>query len=491
LLLFLQSNLSLAGASVVVLLLMAVRAISTEKALRRDLTGSIYFLLLSILLRLAQSALAPRLTPVAMRSFEIAWMLAMAFGCIRTVVSLALFLVRLRSAPTPKILRDVIDFTLYALAAIPIVKSEFDIDVSSLIATSAALSLVLGMALQETLGNFFAGLGIQLERPFQVGDFVEIQKEKGRVVQMAWRATRIETSKREVLTFPNSILSKEMVRNFSRNGEPIASTVKIGLSYEAPPNRVKRVCMEVLSEIPQVLKDPPPTVKTDQYLDSAIQYRLKFFCESGRFFSEVEDELLTRLWYRLRRENIEIPYPQRTVQLTRNEKKAVLSGERRRELLRSVDLFTVLEPALRDSLAEDLVVRHFGKSERVIEAGAPGQTFYLVAEGAVAVMAGRPAKEVARLTMGNYFGEMSLLTGEPRSATVVAVEDALLLEFDRPTFAKLFAEHPDLAAQLSALLARRRSELKAVAAAAGAQDAAPEANRILGKLRQIFGLKQD
>ena len=491
-LLFLQSNLSLVGAALLALLLVLARTVMSEKALRRDLQGSIWFLLLSIGLRLVQSGFGGGLSPSAHRAFDVAWMLALAFGCIRTVVSLTLFLVRLRSAPTPKILRDVIDFTLYSLAAIPIIKSQYVIDVSSLIATSAALSLVLGMALQETLGNFFAGLGIQLERPFQVGDYVQIQSEKGRVVQMSWRATRIETSRREIVTFPNSILSKEAVRNFTRNGDPVASVVKIGLSYDAPPNRVKRVCHEVLSELPHVLKDPPPSIKTDEYQASAIQYRLKFYCDSGRYFSDIEDELLTRLWYRLRREDIEIPYPQQTVHVVADgEQKAALSSERRRELLRSVDLFTVLSPDQRDALAEDLVVRHFGKNERVIEAGAPGQTFYLVAEGAVAVMAGKPAKEVARLTQGNYFGEMSLLTGEPRSATVVAVEDALLLEFDRPTFAKLFAEFPDLAAQLSALLARRRSELRAVAASAGTQDAAPEANRILGKLRQIFGLKSE
>ena len=102
----------------------------------------------------------------------------------------------------------------------------------------------------------------------------------------------------------------------------------------------------------------------------------------------------------------------------------------------SADLFSVLGEAQRSSLAEDLTVRHFGKGERVIEEGAAGHTFYLVATGSVAVMAGKPAREVTRLSVGQYFGEMSLLTGEPRSATVVAAEDSLLLEVDRPTFAE-------------------------------------------------------
>ena len=492
-LLFLQSNLSLVAGCVLVLLLLAARAVATEKALRRDLRGAIFFLLGSIALRLLQSGVGGQLSAQAHRVVEVAWMLAMAFGCIRTLVAFALWLLRLRQTQTPKILRDVIDFTLYALAAIPILKSQFSFDVSSVIATSAAVSLVLGMALQETLGNFFAGMSVQIERPFQVGDFVQILNEKGLVVQVTWRSTRIETSRHEILSFPNSILAKEPVRNFSRTDRPIARDVHLGLSYEAPPNRVKRVVLEVLAEIPHVLVTPEPSVRTDAFNESAIDYRIRFYCEHGRFIGAATDELLTRLWYRLRREGIEIPYPHRVIQHRADEERADLTGSRRRELLRSVDLFSVMNDAQRDALAEDLVIRHFGRGEKVIEAGAAGQTFYLVAEGTVAVMAGHPPQEVARLGQGQYFGEMSLLTGEPRSATVVAVDDALLLEFDRPTFGRLFADYPDLARQLSALLAQRRSELRARARASGtaAADVAPEASRIFGKLRQIFGLKGD
>ena len=97
--------------------------------------------------------------------------------------------------------------------------------------------------------------------------------------------------------------------------------------------------------------------------------------------------------------------------------------------------------------------------------------------------------EVTRLSRGRYFGEMSLLTGEPRAATVVAVQDSVLLELDRPAFARMFVTHPGLARQLSALLAQRRTQLRAVAeASGGSTDPAPEANRILGRLRQIFSL---
>ena len=134
-----------------------------------------------------------------------------------------------------------------------------------------------------------------------------------------------------------------------------------------------------------------------------------------------------------------------------------------------------------------MVPRRFGAGERIIEEGAPGQTFYLVAEGTVSVTTKRGV-EVTRLSRGQYFGEMSLLTGEPRSATVVAVDDAVLFELDRPGFGALFADHPGLAAQFSTILAERRLQLQAVADASRPSSDHPEANRILARLRHIFGL---
>jgi len=488
LLLFLQSNLLVAIAGALALALIAVRTVSQEKELRRDLNGAVFLLVSCLLLWSVHALLGASISVGVQRLLEVGWMLAFAFGAIRTTVAFSLRLARMRGVQTPKILRDVIDFLLYALAALPILNTELQINLSSLLATSAIVSVVLGMALQETLGNFFSGLSIQVERPFQVGDLIRIQEETGKVVQVTWRATRLET-RREVLVFPNSMVAKELVRNFTRRELPVRKDLYLSISYDAPPNRVKRILREVLAEIPEVLQDPKPSVKVKAFAESAITYKVGLYCATFYDLSDARDALYSKLWYRLRREEIDIPYPQRTVRLAQEaEPTHPLLLARRRELLRSVDLFAALDDAQRDGLAEDLSVRHFGHGERVIEEGAEGNTFYLVAEGSVAVMAGKPAREVTRLQVGQYFGEMSLLTGEPRSATVVAAEDSLLIEVDRPTFAKLFSSDPGLARKLSDLLAQRRSELKAVALAAHDQDHAPEASRIFSRLRQIFGL---
>jgi len=209
----------------------------------------------------------------------------------------------------------------------------------------------------------------------------------------------------------------------------------------------------------------------------------------------VLDDIYSRLWYRFRRAGIELPAPKNSVHMKQPEEsraKQEISPEAFSQLLLSVELFAMLPEEDRVRLAQEMQLRRFGRGERIIERGTAGHTFYLVASGEVAVKAGQDEVEVTRLKRGQYFGEMSLLTGEPRAATVVAVTDALLLELDRPVLSRLFGEHPNLARQLSALLAQRRNQLRAVAdTSGGSTDPMPEAGRIFGRLRQIFGLAQD
>jgi len=483
----LQSNWLLAGGAALVLLLGLFHALTADPLFRRDARGAIRLLILGAALRGLQLALGSNLQGGAAKALEVSWMVVLSFGFIRSVVSLSLKLVRSRERPAPKILRDVVDATLYVLAALVIVKHEFNLDLSSLVATSAIASVVLGLALQDTLGNLFAGLSLQLERPFEVGDSVAVGTENGRVLQLGWRATRLETKRREVITLPNNQLAKQTVKNFSRGNEPVGVDVFISVSYEAPPNRVKQVVADTLAEVPLILASPSYRTRTWAYEDASIKYRIRFYVADYTRANRVRDEVLTRLWYRLRREDIEIPSAPRTMHLLRPPAPAKLPLEARLSLLSLVHIFRVLSDEEREHLANAMVQRFFGSGERILEEGAAGQTFYVVASGTVAVTT-RKGVEVTRLSRGQYFGEMSLLTGEPRSATVVAVEDSVLFELDRAGVGELFVGHPGLATQLSTVLAERRMQLQAVANADVPPSDHPEANRILARLRQIFGL---
>lgn len=492
---FLQGHLPLLAGAILTVLLVGIRSSTRDPDLRDDLRGAVRMLIAFLVLRLVSRFLPEAGTSEGLRKFVgVGWMLTFAYGVIRAAVAFALKLVRMRSpVTTPKILRDVIDFTLYALATVPILQSQLDLDLAGLLATSAVLTVVIGLALQETLGNLFAGLSLQLDRPFEVGDFIRIGEHTGRVVHIGWRSIRIANFRREVITLPNSMVGKEHVKNFTQHREPVGIEVQLGVSLDAPPNQVKQALLDVAREIPQVLVQPPPLARTVSFTDSNVQYMVRVFLNDFALSDTVKEELHTRLWYRLRREGIELPHAQRTVHVRREPtKRRDLADTTVRDLLRQVDLFTPLGPEELERLHREVVVRRFGRGERIIQEGDEGGTFYVVASGEVSVRAGTLQSEITRLGPGHYIGEMSLLTGERRAATVVALQDSILLELDRPTFARLFSDYPGLARQLSAQLAQRRNQLRAVAlSSGGGPDHTPEASRILGRLRQLFGLTQD
>ncbi|WP_309895865.1 mechanosensitive ion channel family protein [Archangium sp.] len=484
---FVQSHLLMTVGGALALVVLVARAVSSDPTFRRDLRGSLIFLAAFCVLRLAEKELDSLLHERVLQLLRVGWMLALAFAFIRAVVSFGIQLLRLRSpTPPPKILRDVLDFTLYLIAVLPILKTQLDIDLRSLVATSAILSVVLGMAMQDTLGNLFAGLSLQLERPYQVGDWVTIKDVTGRVVQIGWRATRIETFRKEAITLPNNVCSKEAVKNYSRGGLPVAADIYLNASYDRAPNEVKSAVLELLEQVPLVLREPPPLCRTWGFDEKGIRYQVRYYVEDFGQADWVMEEIYTRIWYRFRREGIELPYPQRTLHVRDGEVSSEFSEETVAEMLRRVDLFKVLREEERASLRKEMVPKRFAKGEPIIEQGEPGKTFYLVGSGSLSVRAN--GVEVSRLTRGNYFGEMSLLTGEPRSATVVALTDVVLLELDRPVFARLFEEHPELAPKLSGMLAHRRTQLDAAMTASGETVHPSDEGRILGRLKNIFRL---
>ncbi len=482
-----QSHTALAVGVLLTLLVLAARALSSDQQFRKDLGGGLGFLVSFLVLRAVEGEFGPLMHPRARDLLSLAWMLTFAFGGIRTVVSFGLLLLRLRSRiPQPKILRDVIDVALYIVAFLAILKTQLHVDLSSLLATSAILSVVLGLAMQDTLGNLFAGLSLQLERPFQVGDWVTIRDITGRVVQIAWRATRIETARKEIITLPNNVCSKETVKNYSRGAQPVGADVYFHAPYDRAPNEVKEAVREALEQMPLILRQPPPICRTWGFDEVGIRYQIRYFVEEFGQADWVMEEIYTRLWYRFRREGIELPYPNRKMHTNSAPAGSDFPEEVLAEMLRRVDLFKVLREEERAGLRREMVPKRFARGEHVIEQGEHGNTFYLVGRGELSVRAN--GVEVSRLTRGNYFGEMSLLTGEPRSATVVALTDVVLLELDRPVFARLFDEHPELAPKLSGMLAHRRTQLDAVMTASGETPPITEESHILGRLKSIFRL---
>lgn len=482
---FLQGHLGLVLGVVAFIAALFTTRLAKDDRHRADVLGALRWLGLFVFIRLNAFWLEAVLPPEWHRYLRVSWMLALGFGVVRYVVASALWLRRrLTEVRSAKIHRDVLDFIIYVLITIPILKTQLKLDVTTMLGTSAVLSLVLGFALQDTLGNLFSGLSLQLESPFDVGDFIKVGDKEGRVVQIAWRSTRIETLRREAITIPNSLIAKEKVTNYSRGGLPVAIDLDFGASYSAAPNVVKAEVMEALREAPLVLNDPPPWVRVECFDDSAVRYQTRFFIQDYAAVPHVTDEVLGRLWYRFGRNGIEIPFPQRVLHFRPEPPKP----EPDVKLLAELPLFKPFPMEEAVALSKSAIERRFGAGEEIITEGRQGTSFYMMVSGKASVRVGSPAREVATLERGAAFGEMSLLTGEPRAATVVATEDCTLLEMGRDAFSRHLEAHPERIAQLATLIEERKAGIAAVWTTS-VTDTTPLPGKALDRLRDIFRLR--
>ncbi|HKV56201.1 MAG TPA: mechanosensitive ion channel family protein [Candidatus Binataceae bacterium] len=391
------------------------------------------------------------------------------------------------------IFKELLMLLLFAVVAMSVLMEDVHIDPTPLLASSAVVGVVLGFALQESLGNVFSGLTLQLGKPFTPGDWVRSGNFTGRVQGIGWRATVVITRANERLEIPNSLIAKDIVVNYS-NGL-VADEVSIGLSYDAPPNYVHEVINEALRGVPGVLQQPEPSILTTDYNDFSVRYRVKYWMVDYAEAERLHDTVMTSLWYALRRKAIEIPYPVRTL---RTEAQAAINrgaeafeqeiiGE-----LRQVDFLRNLRDDELRLLMPGVTVLKFGAGETIVREGDEGNSLYIIRAGTVEVVAnanGAREVHIRDLRRPAFFGEMALMTGEPRNATIRARTDAELLELSRDGFTELFKSHPESAAKMGDIIALRMTERRELLDAAPHNDGSrTHASWLLAKISAVFNL---
>lgn len=370
----------------------------------------------------------------------------------------------------PAIVQDVAVIAAFGLIATLLMREQ-------LLATSAVGAVVVGFALQDTLGNFFAGLAIQIEKPFRVGHWINIGGSEGQVQEVTWRATKLRTKAGQFLIVPNSVVSKDPILNYSEPTLPTRIDVEVGASYLSPPNDVKAAIRRAVANAPLAKPDPAPQVILQAFGASSIDYLARFWIDDYERDSAARDQVRTNIWYEFRRANIEIPWPiqieySREEQPARTEVHVVAAAE----LLAGVDLFATLSSEARLSLSRSASDSLFAADEAIVRQGEQGSSMFVVLKGTVKVVLEPSGQDVATVGAGGFFGEMSMLTGEPRSATVRAVSDVQALEIAADDMRRLAQATPGLIEHISQVVAARRvglAQAEATAAAA-VQSHAPQ-----------------
>lgn len=395
----------------------------------------------------------------------------------------------------PTITRDVILAGCYLVIVFVVLRTRGGVNLISLVTTSAVLTAVIGFAAQNTLGNLFAGLSLQMEKPYNVGDWISYGENTGQVVGIGWNATKLRTFDDEIIIVPNLDITKAVLKNFSRPSKRHVMKIEIGLDYNTPPNYARGVLLQALHDDQRVVQDPPPQVRVLQYADFAITYQLRFAYNDYGTWPMLRGEIMNNLWYALKRARISIPFPVRDVRLHHVERRVDLARrERENEAIRAnidaTPMLTPLSASERELIARKMRVQDYGQREVVVKQGEAGDSMYILHRGAcdVVVKSGdSPEMVVATLTPPAFFGEMSLLTGEPRTATVRAKEDSRLFAIHKELFAEILQKDPKISEQLAKALARRQDE---TAAKLGKQreDEAAAASKLLARIRTFFGV---
>jgi small-conductance mechanosensitive channel/CRP-like cAMP-binding protein len=420
----------------------------------------------------------------------IAALMSLALAAVRALNELVFLIFRKRKGyDAPALVRDLFSLVLYVTTTAFILKFALDLSFAALLPGSALLGIILGLALQDTLGNLFSGISLHADKPFQVGDVITVGKHTGTVMAITWRAVKIKTFSNHIILVSNSSIAKESIEVCPQNGQN-ARIVFFSADYTDSPVKVIHAVREAVRDADNVLRYITPVVRVRGLGESGVEYEVKYWLSDYARYNDTDALLRQRIWYAFRRGGFTFPFPTRIVHM---EQGARADGDGRSaetlaELLSAVEIFSPLTSDELGALAAAATNRVFAPGETIIRAGDSGASMFVVGRGSVDVRVdsnGMPVT-IKRLGEGAFFGEMALFTGEPRTANVVASEETEVIEIGHDAMRGLFQTNPDLVEALSHTINERRAGLAASAAAHDGEEDTPAG--LLSKIKRFFGL---
>jgi small-conductance mechanosensitive channel/CRP-like cAMP-binding protein len=395
-------------------------------------------------------------------------------------------------ARVPPFLPQITTLLLIATAFFTGLSTFYGVTLPGLLAGSGLIALVLGLALQDTLGNIFSGLGLQAGKAFRIGDWLIVDGKHVEVIEVNWRSTRLRNNDAASLDIPNNQLAKATIVNLYNPTPVHAARTSVCVEYGIPPNHVKDALIQAALTARGVLTSPAPSAFLVNFDDSGIRYELKYWINDARLYPEISDTVRTNIWYELDRRTIPFSYPTRVVEM--RTKKETEPTDQVAMLLQAQPLFADMETNQIQALAKSARHLRYGKGERIIAQGDPGESMYVLSSGIAQVSVERDGRtsDLGELVSGECFGEISLLTGNRRTASVTAKTDCDIVEIDQSAMRDLLKQYPRLADHLSETLSTRQSVLESELA--NWKDDAATAPIIqtkesfLARMRQLFGL---
>jgi small-conductance mechanosensitive channel len=370
-------------------------------------------------------------------------------------------------AKVPKLFRDLGRFLLVLIGSAIVLSRVWGADLGGFLTALGVGSLVLGLALQDSLGNIFSGVALLFEQPIRMGDWIQIGDSLGMVVEVNWRSVHLQTISNNLIVIPNSALAKDQFTNFNRPTPLHRIDIPISFSYDDPPSRVHQLLIAAALEIPAVQHSPPVDVVVVSYGDFAINYMVRIFVPDYMTGDGIKDEMNRRIWYVAKRHRLTIPYPVRqhipyasTSSTPVEQKLACL------RLLGSTPGFASLSSNRLEKLLGDCEIRSYGSQEVVLFHLMPLDGLYLILSGEAELVVpdatGR-SHSLGVLLQGEYFGEKSsLLHDRIAEATVRACDDLEVLVIPVERLQQVLVDSPRLASDLAEVMEIRRRAVEEV-----------------------------
>jgi small-conductance mechanosensitive channel/CRP-like cAMP-binding protein len=429
-------------------------------------------------------------------------LMILAIGFVRILISF-IFQTLLRKADVPRILADVLFvlvLVVYALYRMHV----SGVNLASIVASGTVLAGGIALSLRDTIGNLWGGIAVQLDNTCRIGDWVRIENVIGQIVDIRWRYLAVATNSGETVIVPNSNLVKNQVIVLARRGDQRISwrrEIEFNVSYGVPPSRVIAAVEAALTraEMPHVAMNPPLEITCKGFGDNAIHYGVLYWLTDLRYDLQTDSKVRVHVHAALTREKMEIPLPHRVLidgGSTAQEGATDKALAQRLATLGKLDVFAPMTEAEQRALATELADCMYVKNDVISRQGEVAEALYVLAAGKVGIyggadpVGGHARPRLATLAAPEYFGEMGLLTGQARTATVIAESDVLCYRLDKPGFDAILRARPELVDGLSKVITKRQAEndatLQAADADARARMAMSRASELVRRIRKFF-----
>jgi small-conductance mechanosensitive channel/CRP-like cAMP-binding protein len=392
------------------------------------------------------------------------------------------------------LLRTVISIVVYIVAFFIIFQSQYpNVQLAPLFTGSTIIGIVVGLALQDTLGNLFAGIALQADQPFQVGDVVSFTNGLGGVIEsVSWRGVKIRTFQNKLLVISNSVLGKESIEVAPKNNLN-ARLVFFNTLYVNSPSKTIHAVREAVRHVENVSSKIRPIVRIRNLGDNGIDWEIKYWAEDYTKYNDTDALVRQRVWYVFNREQIDFAFPTRTVimqpavEVRTDDEYLNQTVER----LSRIPIFAPLSDEELERLARASKDRVFAPGEAIVRRGQEGNSMFVITRGTVDVqiLQGDEVRTINTLRESDYFGEMSLLTGEPRTATVVAVTETEVVQINKSGLKPIFEANPELVQSVSDMIEERRALLSEVVSE-DEEQVKQSGTSVIGSIRKFFGMRK-